>query len=91
MALIVGHNGSSKVGLIANRTQASGGSVGGVKKPGSVSYGTSWQMGNKGNYLSRANRGCCPNKNTIEFFIKNTTLHPVQRTRAGYGASRGIM
>lgn len=34
MALIVGHNGSSKTELVANRTEQSKGSVGGNKKAG---------------------------------------------------------
>ena len=43
MALIVGHNGpSSYANTIANRTGQSGGSVGGVKKAGTIQYGPTW-------------------------------------------------
>lgn len=90
MALIVGHNGpSSYAGTIANRTGQSGGSVGGVKKAGTVQYGPTWTRGNMGNYLRRAPQGCCDNN--IFFAITKTTRNPVQRNRNGYGVGRGQM
>jgi hypothetical protein len=90
MALIVGHNGpSSYAGTIANRTGQSGGSVGGVKKAGTVQYGATWGRGNMGNYLRRAPQGCCDNN--IFFAITKTTRNPVQRNRNGYGVGRGQM
>ena len=42
------------VDVISNRTIQSGGSVGGVKKAGIVTFGTTWSRGNMGNYLIRA-------------------------------------
>ena len=90
MALIVGHNGrSSYASTIANRTGQSGGSVGGVKKAGTVQYGATWGRGNMGNYLRRAPQGCCDNN--IFFAITKTTRHPLQRNRNGYGVGRGQM
>ena len=90
MALIVGHNGpSSYAGTIANRTGQSGGSVGGVKKAGTVQYGPTWTRGNMGNYLRRAPQGCC--NNSVVFAITQTTRHPVQRRRNGYAVGRGQM
>ena len=90
MALIVGHNGpSSYAGTIANRTGQSGGSVGGVKKAGTVQYGPTWTRGNMGNYLRRAPQGCC--NNSVVFAITHTTRHPVQRRRNGYAVGRGQM
>jgi hypothetical protein len=62
------------VDVISNRTIQSGGSVGGVKKPGIVTYGTSWPRGNMGNFLNRApqrDRG-------ILFALANTTRSPTQ-------------
>ena len=86
MALIVGHNGpSAYANTIANRTGQSGGSVGGVKKAGIVTFGTTWQRGNMGNYLRRA-----PQKTqSLAFMLLNTTRAPVQGTR--YQVSRRPM
>ena len=90
MALIVGHNGpSSYAGTIANRTGQSGGSVGGVKKAGTIQYGPTWSRGNMGNYLRRAPQGCCDT--SVVFAITHTTRHPVQRRRNGYSVGRGQM
>ena len=86
MALIVGHNGpSAYANTIANRTGQSGGSVGGNKKAGIVTFGTTWQRGNMGNYIKRA-----PQKiPSLAFMILNTTRAPVQGTR--YQVSRRPM
>ena len=86
MALIVGHNGpSAYANTIANRTGQSGGSVGGDKKAGIVTFGTTWQRGNMGNYIKRA-----PQKTpSLAFMILNTTRVPVQGTR--YQVSRRPM
>jgi len=86
MALIVGHNGpSAYANTIASRTGQSGGSVGGNKKAGIVTFGTSWQRGNMGNYIKRA-----PQKTpSLAFMILNTTRAPVQGTR--YQVSRRPM
>ena len=86
MALIVGHNGpSAYANTIASRTGQSGGSVGGNKKAGIVTFGTTWQRGNMGNYIKRA-----PQKTpSLAFMILNTTRVPVQGTR--YQVSRRPM
>ena len=88
MALIVGHNGpSSYASTIANRTEQSGGSVGGSKKAGIVTFGTTWQRGNMGNYLKRA-----PQKTPSLALMKLlTTRNPVQGTRYQVYSRRGIM
>jgi hypothetical protein len=65
-----------KTDSIAGRTIQSGGSIGGVKKPGTVYFGTTWSRGNQGNYLSRATK----NTPTLEFSMFNTTRRPVQGT-----------
>ena len=72
---------------ISSRTIQSGGSVGGNKKPGTVTYGATWSRGNMGNFLSRADRGCCPQKKTIAYALANTTRNPVQQNRNGYSVS----
>ena len=86
MALIVGHNGpSAYANTIASITGQSGGSVGGNKKAGIVTFGTTWQRGNMGNYIKRA-----PQKTpSLAFMILNTTRAPVQGTR--YQVSRRPM
>jgi len=72
---------------ISSRTIQSGGSVGGNKKPGTVNYGTSWPRGNMGNFLARADRGCCPQKKTIAYALTHTTRNPVQQNRNGYSVT----
>ena len=73
--------------LISSRTGQSGGSVGGVKKAGIVTFGTTWQRGNMGNYLRRA-----PQKiPSLAFMILNTTRAPVQGTNYQVYARRGLM
>jgi hypothetical protein len=86
MALIVGHNGpSAYANTIASRTGQSGGSVGGNKKAGIVTFGTTWQRGNMGNYIKRAPQ-TTPSLATM---ILLTTRAPVQGTR--YQVSRKPM
>ena len=86
MALIVGHNGpSAYANTIASRTGQSGGSVGGNKKAGIVTFGTTWQRGNMGNYIKRAPQ-------TTPYLARMlllTTRAPVQGTR--YQVSRRPM
>ena len=77
------------VDVITNRGLQSGGSVGGVKKAGTVQYGPTWTRGNMGNYLSRAPQGCC--NNSVIFAIRNTTRNPVQQNRNGYAVSHSGM
>jgi len=64
------------VDVISNRTIQSGGSVGGVKKPGIVTYGPTWGRGNMGNFIRRA-----PQRLTsVAFALANTTRSPTQGT-----------
>ena len=88
MALIVGHNGpSAYANTIANRTAQSGGSVGGNKKAGIVTFGTTWQRGNMGNYIKRA-----PQKTPSLIAMSLLTTHrPTQGTRYQVYARRGLM
>ena len=89
MAIIVSHSGKrGRVGALdstTNKTGAHGGSLGGNKKSGTVGYGPTWPRGNMGNFLKRAPSGCCDNN--VEFYMNNTTLHPVQHNRNGYAVS----
>jgi hypothetical protein len=88
MALIVGHNGpSAYANTIASRTGQSGGSVGGIKKAGIVTFGTTWQRGNMGNYIKRAPQ----TTPSLAFMLLNTTTRPTQGTRYQVYARRGIM
>jgi len=64
------------VDVISNRTAQSGGSIGGVKKAGVVTYGPSWPRGNMGNFLIRAPQRI-PN---VLFDLRNTTRRPTQGT-----------
>jgi hypothetical protein len=75
------------VNLIDGRTIQSGGSVGGVKKPGLVTYGPSWKMGNMGNFLKRA-----PQKlPSLAFSLANTTRYPTQLRRGSYAVTHSGM
>lgn len=73
------------VDITTNRGLQSGGSVGGVKKSGTVQYGPTWTRGNMGNYLNRAPQGCC--NQSLLFALYKTTRNPVQYNRNGYYAS----
>ena len=77
MALMSGSNAlTANAEIISNRTGQSGGSVGGVKKAGIVTFGTTWQRGNMGNYLRRA-----PQKiPSLSYILTHTTRSPVQGT-----------
>lgn len=72
---------------LTNRGCAFGGSCGGNKKAGIVTFGPSWQQRNMGNYLRRA-----PQRLTsIPFSLINTTRNPVQRRRGTFGVIHGLM
>lgn len=75
------------VDSITNRGCATGGSCGGDKKAGIVTFGVTWSRGNMGNYLIRAPQSV-PDLKT---FLFNTTLNPVQGTRYQVYARRGLM
>jgi len=69
--------------VIVNRGCYSGGSCGGDKKAGIVTYGPSWQRGNMGNFLVRAPQRIP----TLPFSLFNTTRNPTQVRRGSYYAT----
>ena len=73
---------------ISNRTEASGGSAGGNKKPGIFGGSVSWSRGNlPASVFYRA-----PQRPSSLAQLKAiTNLHPVQRRRNGYSVSHGLM
>jgi hypothetical protein len=75
------------VNLIDGRTIQSGGSVGGNKKPGTVTYGPSWQRRNMGNFLRRAPQRLP----SLEFSLTNTTRYPTQLRRGSYAVTHSGM
>lgn len=71
------------VDSLSNRGCSSGGSCGGNKKAGIVTFGTTWKRGNMGNYLVRA-----PQRSpTLQQTLFLTTNNPVQYNRNGYYAT----
>jgi len=88
MVYMSGGKSARNQAAVINRTEQSGGSIGGDKKPGIVNYGPSWKMGNQGNYLSRAPRTVNP---SIFFNMTVTTRRPYQRRRSAPIGGRGMM
>lgn len=88
MVYMSGGKSARNQAAVINRTEQSGGSIGGDKKPGIVNYGPSWKRGNQGNYLSRAPKTVNP---SIFFNMSVTTRHPFQRRRHGPNPGRGMM
>lgn len=85
-----GNKSARNVDSITNRGCQYGGSCGGNKKPGIVTYGGSWPRGNMGNFLKRAPQGCCKFNNSILFGQIFTTKNPVQYTPARAGIVHGL-
>ena len=85
-----GSKSARNVDSLANRGCQYGGSCGGNKKPGIITYGGSWPRGNMGNFLNRAPQGCCAKNNSILFGQIFTNRNPVQYTRARAGIVRGL-
>ena len=75
------------VDLTVGRTIQSGGSVGGDKKPGIVTFGPTWSRGNQGNYLRRAPH-IIP---SLLFLLRNTTRYPTQLRRGSYAVTHSGM
>ena len=75
------------VDSIAGRTIQSGGSVGGDKKPGIVTFGPTWSRGNQGNYLIRAPQSIP----SLLFSLRNTTRYPTQLRRGSYAVTHSGM
>lgn len=89
MALIVGHDGPSKyANTIANRTAQSGGSVGGVKKPGTWAGNTYMSVYNVGtSYTYRV----AQREPTLKQLYLFTTRSPVQYRRGSYAVTHSGM
>lgn len=85
-----GGKSARNVDSLSNRTCGSGGSCGGNKKAGLVTYGGTWPRANMGNFLNRAPHGCCFKNNSILFGQIYTTKHPVQYRRSRVGVVGGI-
>ena len=85
MAVIVGHGGTAKVNLIANRTAQSHGSVGGVKKAGIFGGSVGWPNGNLGTMAFRRAPQRMPTNIATMYLL--TTRRPTQGT--GYTLSHG--
>lgn len=72
---------------IINRTNQSGGSVGGVKKTGSASRAY-WSNGNT---PLPTNFPACVCSTTVAFNMLVTTRNPFQRNRNGANVGRGML
>ncbi len=84
MALIVGHGGTRNVTTIANRTGQSGGSIGGVKKPGIWSGQPFMSVYNVGNsYTYRAPQ----RPPSLRKLFTSTTRFPLQLQRGSYAVT----
>jgi hypothetical protein len=84
MALIVGYGGSRYVNTIANRTGQSGGSIGGVKKPGTWSGQPFMSVYNVGNaYTYRAPQ----RPPSLRQLFTSTTRFPLQLQRGSYAVT----
>lgn len=90
MSYMSGAKTARNASSLVNRTCLYGGSCGGNKKPGLITYGGTWPRGNMGNFLVRAPQGCCAKNNSILFGQIFTTKSPVQYTRARAGIVHGL-
>ena len=78
---------NTRVNQIANRTEQSRGSVGGIKKSGIFGGSVSWPQGNMGRTVFRR---APQTTHSISFNTAHTTRHPVTRRYARYGVISGI-
>ena len=90
MSYMSGAKSAKNVDSVANRGCLSGGSCGGNKKAGIVTYSGTWPRANMGNFLSRAPQGCCNRNNSILYGQIFTTRNPVQYRRSRVGVIGGI-
>ena len=86
MAIMVlsGNRKTTNIDSTVNRGCSYGGSCGGNKKAGIVTYGPSWQRRNMGNYLKRA-----PHRLRLFRFL--TTRNPTQLRRGSYFSTHSGM
>lgn len=87
MQLSTGSRSARNADSIASRTIQSGGSVGGVKKAGIITFGPTWKRGNMGNYIVRAPQ----TTPSLAKMLLLTTRNPVQGTRYQVYRRGGLM
>ena len=89
MAIMVlsGNRKTTNIDSTVNRGCSYGGSCGGNKKAGIVTYGPSWQRRNMGNYLKRAPQRL----RSTRFSLLNTTRNPTQFRRGSYFSTHSGM
>ena len=89
MAIMVlsGNRRTTNIDSTTTRGCNYGGSCGGNKKAGIVSYGPSWQRRNMGNFLRRAPQRLP----SLEFSLANTTRYPTQLRRGSYAVTHSGM
>ena len=89
MAIMVlsGNRKTTNIDSTTNRGCSYGGSCGGNKKAGIVTYGPSWQRRNMGNFLKRAPQRLP----SLAFSLANTTRFPNQLRRGSYAVTHSGM
>jgi hypothetical protein len=89
MAIMVlsGNKKTTNIDSTTNRGCNYGGSCGGNKKAGIVTYGPSWQRKNMGNFLKRAPQRL----RSVKFSLLNTTRNPTQFRRGSYFSTHSGM
>lgn len=88
MAYMSGARSARNSESLSNRTIASGGSLGGVKKAGIFAGSVSWPQGNMGSHVFYRAPQSQP---SIFFALRNTTRNPVNGTNYQVYARRGLM
>ena len=87
MSYMSGSRAARNADSISNRGCYTGGSCGGNKKAGILTYGPSWSRGNMGNFLNRAPQATLP----LPLFLLNTTRNPTQGTNYQVYRRGGLM
>lgn len=77
MTYMSGSRSARNADSVVNRGCSTGGSCGGNKKAGVITYGPTWSRGNMGNFLNRAPQAVLP----LPLFLLLTTRNPTQGTR----------
>ena len=85
--VLSGNKSTTNIDSTTNRGCRYGGSCGGNKKAGIVTYGPSWQRRNMGNFLKRAPQRL----KSIRFSLLHTTRHPTQFRRGSYFSTHSGM
>lgn len=87
MTYMSGSRSARSVESVVNRGCFTGGSCGGNKKAGIITYGPSWSRGNMGNFLNRAPQNVLP----LPLFLLQTTRNPTQGTNYQVYRRGGLM